>query len=100
LGGKLSRFFRTDGGYWKPAKNNYVENVRRKRQQELEKIGEVGTLSEELEDEWLLWRIWLTGLASLRELKEDWTYVELLKGNAVLDMRDAYETALLPEIEG
>jgi hypothetical protein len=42
----------------------------------------------------LVWRIWHEKGTPLKELLYEWTYEDLLKANAVLDMYNAMETAM------
>jgi hypothetical protein len=41
----------------------------------------------------LLWRIWYEKGTPLNELRYEWTYEDLLKANAILDMYVAIDTA-------
>jgi ABC-type uncharacterized transport system substrate-binding protein len=40
-----------------------------------------------------MWRIWHEKNVPLRELQEEWTYDEIMRASAVLDMYSAAETA-------
>ena len=53
----------------------------------------MGTLNAELELEMPLWRIWLETGTDI-ELIRKWTYPDVLKALAVLDMRDEYRMAM------
>lgn len=50
-------------------------------------------MSDDIKDEFLLWHIWKRSGVNLNELKNEWTYVDLLKAKAVLDMYDDYDAA-------
>ena len=39
-------------------------------------------------------RLVVDGAATLREIREEWTYPDALKANAILDMRADMETAM------
>lgn len=41
----------------------------------------------------MLWRMWKEGNVPLHELMNRWTYEELVKGNAVLDMYQSIDIA-------
>jgi hypothetical protein len=41
-----------------------------------------------------LWRVWSKKGTPLQELREEWTYPDLLKANAILEMEDAFETGM------
>lgn len=54
----------------------------------------MGDLAPELNDEFLVWRIWNEKGVPLKEIQEYWSYEDLLKANALLDMKDDFELAL------
>ena len=54
----------------------------------------MGTLAPEIEDEFLIWRVWQRKSVPLDELRNRWTYEDLLHANAVLDMDDDLEAAV------
>ena len=47
-----------------------------------------------MKEEFPLWRIWLKKSIPLNELRNEWTYPDILKANALLDMQEAYEMGL------
>lgn len=51
-------------------------------------------LSEELEQEWPVWRLVLSDpqVATLTELDSHWSYIDILKANSLLDMRQDQES--------
>jgi hypothetical protein len=53
----------------------------------------VGELAPEIEEEYLIWRIWSSKKVPLQELRQEWTYKDLLKANAILDYEETYELA-------
>jgi hypothetical protein len=55
-------------------------------------LGKVGVLSPELEQEYPLWRIWLKTGTPVHELRK-WLYIDVLKANAILDMKEDQEAA-------
>ncbi len=55
-------------------------------------IGDVGKLHPDILAEFPIYRIWLEKGTSLHELSYDWTYEEIIKANAILDMRQCYDT--------
>jgi hypothetical protein len=57
-------------------------------------LGEIGKLSEEMETEYILWRIWKKTSIPIDELRYKWTYSDILKANALLDMDNDYESAM------
>ena len=63
-------------------------------QSRLDEIGSVGKLAPEIEEEFLLWRIWQKKGVPLDELRNKWTYEDLLHANAVLDMDEDIEAAV------
>ena len=91
---KFSRFFQNGGKFWEQTENVYYKHGRKERIKVLSEVGDVGKLSPEIEQEWLLWRIWLKKGTPLNELKYDWTYIDLLKANALLDMEETNEIAV------
>lgn len=40
-----------------------------------------------MEYEYPIWRIWLEGNDSFKEIAENWTLTEVIKANAILDMK-------------
>ena len=42
----------------------------------------------------MIWRIWLEKGTPLNEMKNEWTYVDLLKANALLDMMEDHRAVL------
>lgn len=46
-----------------------------------------------------MWRIWLDTNESLKSLKEDWTYEEYRKANALLDMQKVYESVMTTDLD-
>ena len=90
------RFFREGGGeYWKPnPANKYLRSGKRRSKSRLDEIGSVGTLAPEIEDEFLIWRVWQKKGVPLDELRNRWTYEDLLHANAVLDMDEDIEAAV------
>ena len=62
----------------------------------------MGELSPEMDVEAPIWRVWDAAGVSLRELQLDWSYVDIMKASAFLDLKEAYELAaegLQPEGE-
>lgn len=59
-----------------------------------DKVGEIGTLSEEIIGEYMIWRIWIEKGTPLDELKNKWTYPDLLKANDLLNMQSDYSNAI------
>ena len=47
-----------------------------------------------MQEEWPLWRLWLDKGVPIKEIQEQWTLEDVLKANAILDMKEAYETGL------
>lgn len=47
-----------------------------------------------MEIEFPIWRIWMEKKVSLYELKYNWTYEDILKANALLDMKDEIGLAM------
>lgn len=44
--------------------------------------------------EFPLWRIWSEKGTSIEELRYKWTYPDVLKANAILDMQADFETGM------
>jgi len=42
---------------------------------------------------WPVWRIWMQGKEHLHVIMDEWSYVELMEANAIMDMQDAMEAA-------
>jgi hypothetical protein len=81
-------------GYWVENKENSSLWAGRKRIEErIRKIGDVGKLDQEIEEEFLVWRIWYEKGTPPHELRNEWTYEDLLKANSVLDMYGAMDIA-------
>lgn len=72
-----------------------VRQGRRLQQGRSRKLGAIGKLHKDIEDEYLIWRIWKAKNISLSELKYEWSYVDLLKANAILDYQDDLELGYL-----
>ena len=89
--GELQRFFIKDGEHWRPQRNIYQQRANKKYQKFSQKLGKVGTLSEEMEIEYPIWRIWSKGRDSFKEIAENWTLSEVIKANALLDMEEAMD---------
>jgi hypothetical protein len=47
-----------------------------------------------LVEEYPLWRIWKEVGTPIRELRHEWTYDDVLRANAVLDMASDYDLAI------
>jgi hypothetical protein len=52
-----------------------------------------------MQDEWLIWRIVKERMATLHELSTVYDFEDLLKMNAILDMRDDIEAQMNAEAE-
>lgn len=44
-------------------------------------------LDSELQEEWAIWRLITNKIATLKEINEHYTYEDILKANAMLDMQ-------------
>ncbi|MFX0205155.1 MAG: hypothetical protein ACFFDT_04155 [Candidatus Hodarchaeota archaeon] len=53
----------------------------------------MGELTEEVNNEWPVWRLIFDGGQTLEEV-DSWDYEDIMKANAILDMRDDYGTAI------
>ena len=76
-----------------PTSHSLILTAKAKTKARLKKIGKVGELSDELEVELPIWRIWKETGTNLNELKYEWTYSDIKKASAILDMYDDYGTA-------
>ncbi len=56
-------------------------------------IGSTGTLTPDIEELFPIYRIWKETGTSLNEIKEQWTYEDVLNANAILDMYQSLEKA-------
>ena len=52
-------------------------------------IDSIGTLDSELQEEWAVWRLVTERVATLKEINEHYTYTDILKANAILDMQQS-----------
>lgn len=62
------------------------------RQNDIRCIGNIGKLSEEIEDEYIFWNIVVKLRLSPSEV-DKWTLDEMRKANAVMDMQQDYKSA-------
>lgn len=74
------------------ADNPHLRRGRDDTADRIRKLGDIGKLGQEIEDEYPIWRIWYEKGVPLRELQEDWTYDDVMRATAVLDMYSAIET--------
>lgn len=47
-----------------------------------------------MELEYPLWRIWIETGISVQEIMYEWTLTDVLKANAMLDMKESYKNAI------
>ena len=81
LRGRLQfRFFFWGERYWRPIQEANTDAAESSARYEK-------NLHTELKDEFLLWRLVLEGIASLEEIERTWNLDDLLRANALLDMR-------------
>jgi hypothetical protein len=73
--------------------NPHLRNGRRDTADRIRDIGDIGKLGQDIEDEFPIWRIWHEKNIPLRELQEEWTYDEIMRASAVLDMYSAVDIA-------
>ena len=63
------------------------------RQSDLNRMGEIGHLSKEVDDEFLFWNLVVTLRMSPSEV-DTWTLDEMRKATALLNMRQDYKSAI------
>jgi len=57
-------------------------------------VGEVGVLSKNIKEEFPIWRVWLNTNEPLNEIRFNWTFIDVMKANALLDMQDDMKGAV------
>lgn len=73
-------FFFWGERYWKPIRERNTDAAESSARHEK-------NLHPDIKNEFLFWRIILEGIASLEEIERTWSLDDLLRANALLDMR-------------
>lgn len=73
-------------------KNRFLRKAEAESKITFDNIGDVGKLHPDILSQYPIYRIWLKKGTPLNELNYEWTYEDIIKANAVLDMEQCYET--------
>ena len=74
------RFFFWGERYWEPIQRSHTDAAESSARYEK-------NLHPDIKSEFLFWRIILEGIASLEEIERAWSLDDLMRANALLDMR-------------